>query len=161
RVHWRAGRAAVPPPRGSGPFVDAILSDYDSDGPRLVYADWLQEHGEASLAEYIRLDCEYAAAPAGDWAPAQAPRPRAGDRRSRHRAKWLGSLAGPKGRLIRFERTVRGVARVQIGCAVPTFLDRAGTWAKTVALPCEWQAHLSRPGRRLAELFASPHLGRV
>jgi uncharacterized protein (TIGR02996 family) len=29
----------------------------EADGPRLVYADWLEEHGEAERAELIRVQC--------------------------------------------------------------------------------------------------------
>ena len=38
-------------------FLKAILADPDDDTPRLVYADWLTEHGEESRAEFIRLTC--------------------------------------------------------------------------------------------------------
>jgi uncharacterized protein (TIGR02996 family) len=36
----------------------AILAAPADDLPRLVYADWLQEHGNAERAEFIRLQCE-------------------------------------------------------------------------------------------------------
>ncbi len=36
-------------------FLEAIAEDPDDDGPRLVYADWLEEHGDAEWAEFIRL----------------------------------------------------------------------------------------------------------
>jgi uncharacterized protein (TIGR02996 family) len=39
---------------------EAILSDPDDDGPRLVYADWLDEHGQPERAEFIRLQCKHA-----------------------------------------------------------------------------------------------------
>jgi uncharacterized protein (TIGR02996 family) len=35
-------------------FLQAILADPDADGPRLVFADWLDEHGDHSRAEFIR-----------------------------------------------------------------------------------------------------------
>jgi uncharacterized protein (TIGR02996 family) len=35
-------------------FLQAILADPDADGPRLVYADWLDEHGDPVRAEFIR-----------------------------------------------------------------------------------------------------------
>jgi uncharacterized protein (TIGR02996 family) len=44
-------------------LLTAILADPDEDTPRLVYADWLQEHGEAERAEFIRLQCELARLP--------------------------------------------------------------------------------------------------
>jgi uncharacterized protein (TIGR02996 family) len=39
------------------PFIDAIAEDPDDDTDRLVYADWLDEHGHPG-AEYLRLEVE-------------------------------------------------------------------------------------------------------
>src|SRR5258707_15545247 len=39
------------------PFLQTILTHADHDGPRLVYADWLEERGECARAEFIRLQC--------------------------------------------------------------------------------------------------------
>jgi uncharacterized protein (TIGR02996 family) len=36
------------------------IAENPEDGPRLVYADWLDEHGRAERAEFIRLQCELA-----------------------------------------------------------------------------------------------------
>jgi uncharacterized protein (TIGR02996 family) len=38
-------------------FLDAIFDHPDDDTPRLVYADWLQEHGQENYAQFIRLQC--------------------------------------------------------------------------------------------------------
>ena len=38
-------------------FLDAIFDNPDDDTPRLVYADWLQEHGQENYAQFIRLQC--------------------------------------------------------------------------------------------------------
>lgn len=35
-------------------LLRAIVSHIDDDAPRLVYADWLEEHGDAEQAEFIR-----------------------------------------------------------------------------------------------------------
>lgn len=40
------------------PFLDAIHADPDSDAPRLAYADWLAERGDA-WSEVIRIQCRY------------------------------------------------------------------------------------------------------
>ncbi len=42
-------------------FLDYITANLDDDTPRLVYADWLQEHGEDERAEFIRVQCRLAA----------------------------------------------------------------------------------------------------
>src|SRR5438552_3731260 len=39
-------------------LLRAILDDPDDDGLRLVYADWLEEHGEPERAEFIRVQLE-------------------------------------------------------------------------------------------------------
>jgi uncharacterized protein (TIGR02996 family) len=44
-------------------FVHAILDNPDDDTTRLVFADWLEEHGRASHAELIRTQCELARLP--------------------------------------------------------------------------------------------------
>jgi uncharacterized protein (TIGR02996 family) len=38
-------------------FLQAILESPDDDTPRLVYADWLDEHGDSARAEFIRVQC--------------------------------------------------------------------------------------------------------
>ena len=38
-------------------FLEAIGAKPDDDLPRLVYADWLEERGEVTYAEFIRVDC--------------------------------------------------------------------------------------------------------
>ncbi len=41
-------------------FLAAIAADPESDTPRLVFADWLEERGESRRAEFIRVQCELA-----------------------------------------------------------------------------------------------------
>jgi uncharacterized protein (TIGR02996 family) len=41
-------------------FLRAIADNPDDDLPRLVFADWLDEHGEPERAEFIRVQCEAA-----------------------------------------------------------------------------------------------------
>ena len=36
-------------------FVQAIIDSLDDDTRRLVYADWLDEHGQPEYARFIRL----------------------------------------------------------------------------------------------------------
>ena len=38
-------------------FLQTVFAHPDDDGPRLVYADWLEERGECARAELIRLQC--------------------------------------------------------------------------------------------------------
>jgi uncharacterized protein (TIGR02996 family) len=41
-------------------FLDAVIAAPDDDAPRLIYADWLDEHNQPERAEFIRLQCELA-----------------------------------------------------------------------------------------------------
>jgi uncharacterized protein (TIGR02996 family) len=50
-------------------FFQAIAESPDDDTPRLVYADWLDDHGDGAdrdRAEFIRLQCDLAKRPADD-----------------------------------------------------------------------------------------------
>lgn len=44
-------------------FIDAILNNPGDDTARLVFADWLEEHGEPERAEFIRCQIEAAKLP--------------------------------------------------------------------------------------------------
>lgn len=48
------------------PFLRAIFAASDDDLPRLVFADYLEENGDAAWAELIRVQCELARLPVGD-----------------------------------------------------------------------------------------------
>jgi uncharacterized protein (TIGR02996 family) len=47
-------------------FLQAITEDPDDDTPRLVYADWMEEHGQPERAELIRVQCRLAQTPSDD-----------------------------------------------------------------------------------------------
>jgi len=40
-------------------LLQAIVDAPDDDAPRLIYADWLDDQGEALRAEFIRLHCRW------------------------------------------------------------------------------------------------------
>jgi uncharacterized protein (TIGR02996 family) len=44
-------------------LLRAVLAKPRDDAPRLVYADWLDEHGQAAAADYIRACCAIRTAP--------------------------------------------------------------------------------------------------
>src|SRR5581483_12084459 len=78
-------------------FLAAVVARPDDDLPRLIFADWLDEHGEPERAEVIRLQCAAARGdPDGDplrGYPATSARQRMIDLETAHRAAWLGPLA--------------------------------------------------------------------
>lgn len=45
-------------------LIQTVIDNPDDDTPRLVYADWQEEHGDAAHAELIRAQCELARLPA-------------------------------------------------------------------------------------------------
>jgi uncharacterized protein (TIGR02996 family) len=82
-------------------LLSAVADDPDEDAPRLVLADWLEEHGDPARAEFIRLQCELAQLPAFD------PRWQALGRRTHellveHLAAWTGGA--PSSWQLGFER---------------------------------------------------------
>ena len=83
-------------------FLRTIIDAPDDDGPRLVYADWLEEHGETARAEFIRVQCELAHCRDGiESCPPDSRcgrcygcvrRERAAELLQRHRVGWLLEL---------------------------------------------------------------------
>ena len=69
----------------------AILEAPDDDAPRLVYADWLDEHGEPARAEFIRAQVAAAAVPE-ETARWREPTDRADRLLRDHRVSWLGPV---------------------------------------------------------------------
>jgi len=72
-------------------FLRAIAEAPEDDTPRLVYADWLEEHGEGERAEFIRLQVE------SDRTDVYDPRSvefadREAELLARHEKKWLTRL---------------------------------------------------------------------
>ncbi len=47
-------------------FLEAIRESPDDDVARLIYADWLDDHGDAARAEFIRVQCELARGPSNE-----------------------------------------------------------------------------------------------
>jgi uncharacterized protein (TIGR02996 family) len=41
-------------------FLDDIIKTPDEDAPRLIYADWLEEHDQSKRADFIRLQVKLA-----------------------------------------------------------------------------------------------------
>jgi uncharacterized protein (TIGR02996 family) len=73
-------------------FLEAICAAPDDDTPRLVYADWLEEHGDRDRAEFIRVQIELARR--GECDPSATPlREREYQLLARHEREWLAHLA--------------------------------------------------------------------
>ena len=76
------------------PFRRTIWERPDDDAPRLVYADWLEEHDDPERAEFIRLQCrlENQAADAPER-PALVKRDRVRDKRPASVSRHLRNAA--------------------------------------------------------------------
>src|SRR5262245_15431683 len=83
-------------------FLAAIQEAPDDDAPRLVYADWLEEQGDADRAEFVRLQCALARLDEDDEGrPALEARERA--LWKKHGKDWRRPLA-PFSRKFAFKR---------------------------------------------------------
>ncbi len=71
-------------------FLQAIREAPDDDGPRLVYADWLDDHGQPERAEFIRVQCEQARGVEERRAATLAQRAR--ELLQAHWEDWVGPL---------------------------------------------------------------------
>jgi uncharacterized protein (TIGR02996 family) len=71
-------------------LLKAVASRPDDDLPRLVYADWLDEHGRGERAEFIRLQVAHER-PLSGWERA-AVRERMNALLNAHRAEWFREL---------------------------------------------------------------------
>jgi uncharacterized protein (TIGR02996 family) len=71
-------------------LYQAILATPEDDAPRLVYADWLDEHGQPERGEFIRVQCAMARIPAhtARWRPLH-------DRAVRLERDWREDWTGP------------------------------------------------------------------
>jgi uncharacterized protein (TIGR02996 family) len=72
-------------------LLAAIAEAPDDDTPRLVYADWLDEHDQPDRAEFIRLQIGLTAATIPE-AQQEAARTRADELFKRNEAAWCGEL---------------------------------------------------------------------
>lgn len=109
-------------------FLQSIRAAPADDAPRLIYADWLDEHGQPDRAEFIRVQCRLFAMQEGD-ANAPSLKARAEQLLASHWEEWTGplrSIVGPRRDRIgeswlREEYTAKALKRFQRG-----FVERLG-----------------------------------
>jgi uncharacterized protein (TIGR02996 family) len=145
-----AARAAVIPVRPEVlAFLTASKENPGDDTPRLVLADWLEEHGDAR-GELVRLQCQRAAR--GDETPA-AKGSREAELLKRHWAAWLGVLdeKGIRADMHRGLVKVWGTCRKLLSKRLASIREHE---------PLAWVDHLSLTdplAEDLTKLVASPH----
>ena len=96
-------------------LLRAVKEDPEDDAPRLVFADWLEEHGEPDRADLIRLQCELSATPHGDPSRKELAR-REQEVLRRHRDAFLGPLNDLAG-VQNFCRDMRGLVGLTVSDA--------------------------------------------
>ena len=139
-------------------LLTAIAAHPDEDTPRLMYADWLDEHGQTIRAEFIRVQIDIARK---DHLP-RAILNRYVDLFKRnqeliddHRAELLGPLAAlPPEVRVEFRR---GFAS-EVDVRVEVFLATAAVLA---AYRPYTRVRVSAVAARLADFVRCPHLGVV
>ncbi len=138
---------------GADAFHRTILEQPDADGPRLVFADWLEERGDPH-AELIRVQCELASGV--EATRREALKAREQELLESFDAEWLHPIRDLK----LHARFRRGFLEVTV-CGVRLFLQVA---QRLLARPSVLHIHL-RDGvadlEDIAELAASPHFARL
>ena len=88
-------------------LLRGLADAHDASLPRLVYADWLDERGDAARAEFIRLQCEPTAA-----AEPEALRPRERALLTAYRREWCAGFGVPV-EDVAFERGLLSAVRLK------------------------------------------------
>lgn len=134
------------------PFLRRIRAFPDDDGPRLIYADWLDERGDPDRAAFIRVQIALAGLPADHR---RRPELVLAERAllDRHGNAWSAPFAGLATGL-EFRRGFVDEARVP----ARLFVRQA---ARLFAAGPVRHLHLLDLGGSLPAAFASPYLGRV
>jgi uncharacterized protein (TIGR02996 family) len=77
-------------------FLEDIVAHPDDDAPRLIFADWLEEHGDGDRAEFIRVQIQRASLPHWDARQVRL-RLRELELLKQHGQKWQEELPEIKG----------------------------------------------------------------
>jgi uncharacterized protein (TIGR02996 family) len=135
-------------------FLAAIRETPDDDAPRLVYADWLDDHGDPARGEFIRSGCAAKRFP--EWSE---ERGRAEERASRlfieHGSRWLGEP--PEG--LENSLVERGFWSQLTFPTVSEYLAAVKQWPLHHLAPVQTLRLKPKPGTAgLGRLFDSPAL---
>jgi len=142
-------------------LLRAIAEHPDDDALRLIYADWVEEHGDPEYAEFIRVQIALSqhADGSGDLPPSERARLRSRERSllSRNRIRWLQPLRdlGVRGR-VHGEFSRGFVEDPVIDAAV--FLDRGEELFRASPVGT---LHLDRVEQLTPQLSRSPLLAHI
>jgi uncharacterized protein (TIGR02996 family) len=135
-------------------FVAAINDAPDDDTPRLVYADWLDEHGDSDRAAFIRLQCRLAEREQVADVPFDDPdQQRVVQLLQAHEARWTAELPALHGVHYALRQAFRGFPAVRF--RNPADLIRHAGSVRT-ATPTEAVVFGTLPRTHLARLLKTP-----
>jgi len=136
-------------------FLRSVAAAPADDTPRLVYADWLDEHGQPVRAEFIRLQVEIAKLETKSRAVVDRNSHlwrRQQELLDEHTPELLGPLAGLSPHVeVEFHRGFVSEVTLDAGA----FLEHAAELAAVLPRPA---VSVERVATRLADFLASPHL---
>jgi uncharacterized protein (TIGR02996 family) len=144
-------------------FFAAIAANPDDDTPRLVYADWLEEHGDLERAEFIRLDIAHMhnASVRTNLSAAEYARQlaRRAELLSRNREKWMETFREFIAPVWYDEDFTRGFFNFwNVSIPAETFVENGDRLLR--ATPVN-ELRLSAPGSVGRKLAECPHLARI
>jgi uncharacterized protein (TIGR02996 family) len=143
------------PAGDDAPFLPSILAAYGDDGPRLLYADYLEDSpdpADQDRAEFIRLQIALAAL-SDDHPRRRELTTRQNNLLMKHHGTWTAHLHGLAAGF-QFRRGLLDAVAVDAG----TFLARGGELFRRAPIR---RVKLNDAGRHLNKLLHCPHLGRV
>jgi uncharacterized protein (TIGR02996 family) len=139
-------------------FLRTIVTHPDDDPVRLIYADFLEEHGQPERAEFIRVQCALARGDAGPRRAVLAERERL--LLERHGTAW----AGPLRRIVRDWEFHRGFIDL-VTVETRTFVERADelfALAPVRSVALYWGAEPPHERAGFMPVLAEcPHLARL
>lgn len=141
--------------RDNEALFQTILENPDDDAPRLVYADWLEEHGDSARAEFIRVQCQMAVLNEANRNQPQWENLKLREKEllAAHGVAWALPLA----HLVRSSEFARGfIDRITVDAT--TFLRGADTLFRFGPIQ---HVHLLEAARWLHRLACCKHLARV
>jgi len=147
-------------------FLNAICAHPADDTARLVYADWLAEHGQEDRGEFIRVQIEFERTPPtteDDERRRKVLLNRRDALLKRHKAEWLAPFM-PFVKETAFER---GFVQ-SLDVPANAFLENAEKWFALTPLTCVritvvnlWDPATHSPMRWVEQLLSSPLLSRL
>jgi uncharacterized protein (TIGR02996 family) len=133
-------------------FLEDVQEHPQDDAPRLRFAEWLDEHGDHPLAEFIRVQCRLARLPVNHLGFLELEQ-REQQLLAEHEREWVGDLAD----MADWWTFRRGFVE-EVSTTVDKFLANACPLFHRAPIH---EVHLIEARDRIESLAASPFLQRI